>query len=154
MKPFRLKTVERLRGRELEDKARALHEAGAAKDQAVAERERLIAQLAGAGGPNVVGTWSGTDLDLANNFRQVLRQSIEEQADVIAHKDEALALARAAWLTARGELKAVQALHDRHRVAVAAERAHLEQRELDELAGTRRPSLRNLSSEDSEVGAR
>jgi flagellar export protein FliJ len=158
MKPFRLITVERLRSRELEAKAQALHRAAAAQDQAVAERNRMVLLLAGGGTSTpALGTWSGADLDLANNFRQVLRQQILDQDEQIAALDAALVEARNAWLTARGKLRAVEALHDRHRVAARAEQARFDQRELDEHAGTRRPTVRDLSAElsaETEVGVR
>jgi flagellar protein FliJ len=151
MKPFRLITVERLRGRHLDLRAQELHAAARLRDDAVAERDRLVAQLAGSGGPAVVGLWTGANLDLANNFRQVLRQQIQDQHQRIAELEGALGLSRAAWLAARGELRAVQALHDRHRVAVRAERARLEQRELDERAATARPSIRDTEILNTEV---
>ncbi len=152
MKPFRLNTLERLRGRELEAKAQELHAAAVVRDRAVAERDRMVEQLANGGGAGSgLGTWTGADLDLANNFREVLRQLILELGERIGALEQALAVARAAWLTARGELRAVQALHDRHRGEVRAEQARRDQRELDELAGTRRPNLRTLSA-DNQVG--
>lgn len=148
MKPFRLITVERLRHRELETKAQELHVAAAAQDQAVEERNRMVLLLAGGGtGAPALGLWTGADLDLANNFRQVLRQQILDQDERIAFLGLALGEARNAWLTARGQLKAVQALHDRHRVAVRAEQARVDQRELDEHAGTRRPTIHALSAD-------
>ena len=153
MKPFRLKTVERLRQRELEAKAHQLHTAAAAQDAAVAERNRMFELLAGGGSTAPpLGLWTGADLDLANNFRQVLRQQILDQDERIAFLGLELEEARKAWLTARGELRAVQALHDRHRVAVRADQARTVQLELDELAGTRRPRIQDLS--DTEVGTR
>jgi len=166
MKPFRLITVERLRSRELDAKAQALHLAAAAQDRAVAERNQMVLLLAGGGSSApAIGTWTGADLDLANNFRQVLRQQILDQDEQIALLDLALGEARNSWLQARGKLRAVQALHDRHRVAARAEQARFDQRELDEHAGTRRPTARDLSIEhsaehsaghsvDTEVGVR
>ena len=154
MRPFRLTAVERLRGRELDTKAQELHAAAAVRERAVAERDRLVQQLAnGASSAPHIGFWTGADLDLANNFRQILRTLILEQEEQIATLNQALSGARAAWLTARGELRAVQALHDRHRVEARAEQARLDQRELDEHAGTRRPTVRELST-DTEVGVR
>jgi flagellar export protein FliJ len=155
MKPFRLLTVERLRSRHLDAMAQELHAAGVTRDAMVTVREQLVAELAGGTG-TALGTWTGADLDLANNFRQVLRQEIDDQTIRIAAQDEVLAEARTAWLTARGELHAVQALHERHRVGVRAERARLDQRELDEHAGNRRPSLRDLlpDTETTETGIR
>jgi flagellar export protein FliJ len=160
MKPFRLITVERLRSRALEAKALELHSAAAAQEAAVLERNQMVELLAAGGSTaSPLGTWTGADLDLANNFRQVLRQQILDQDERIAFLGLALEQARRDWLTARGELRAVQALHDRHRVAVRAEQARLDQRELDEHAGRRRPGIRSLSDDadldvDTEVGVR
>jgi flagellar protein FliJ len=153
MKPFRLITVERLNQRRLDAVAQELHAVSATRDQLVAERDRLIMELATGGQSATVGMWTGADLDLANNFRQVLRQMIEDQNERILNQEEVIAQVRAAWLSARTDLRAVEVLHDRHRVAVRAEQARVDQRELDELAGTRRSSLRDISL-DSEVGTR
>jgi flagellar export protein FliJ len=155
MKPFRLITVERLRQRELDARAQELHDAAARQDEAVAERNRLSLVLAGSGRTErgAIGQRTGADLDLANNFRQVLRQQILDQDERIAVLDRALGSSRAAWLAARARLHAVQTLHERHRVAAGAERARLEQRELDERAGTSRPTIHDLSVEP-EVGIR
>jgi flagellar export protein FliJ len=154
VKPFRLTTVERLRSRALETRAHELHAAAAAQDAAVEERNRMVLLLAGGGSSMpALGFWTGADLDLANNFRQVLRQQIVDQDERIAFLGLELEESRKAWLTARGQLRAVQALHDRHRVAARAEQARLDQRELDEHAGTRRPTVHDLSF-DTEVGVR
>jgi len=156
MKPFRLITVERLRSRELEARSQQLHTAAAAQDAAVAERNTMVRLLAAGGSSSpALGRWTGADLDLANNFRQVLRQQILDQDDRIAFLGLALGEARNAWLAARGQLKAVQALHDRHRVAARAEQARVDQRELDEHAGTRRRVVRQPFAEtELEVGTR
>jgi flagellar export protein FliJ len=153
MKPFRLNTLERLRDRELDARAQELNAAAATRDQAVVEHDRLVEQLASGSAATGVGIWTGADLDLANNFRQVLRQSIQDQTEQIATLEQALAQARTAWLSARSRLRAVQTLHDRHRVEVRAEQVRRDQQELDEHAGTRRPSTRDLGA-DTEVGAR
>ena len=151
MKPFRLNTVERLRGREVDAKAQELHAAAMIRDRAIGERDRLVGQLASGSAVVGPGTWTGADLDLANNFRQVLRQSIVDQDEQIAGLDQTLTQTRAAWLAARGRLRAVQALRDRHRLEVRAEQLRLEQRELDEHAGI--SHSRDLSA-DSEAGTR
>ncbi|HST80451.1 MAG TPA: flagellar export protein FliJ [Kineosporiaceae bacterium] len=153
MKPFRLTTLERLRDRELETRAQELNTAAATRDQAVVEHDRLVGQLARGSAAVGLGTWTGADLDLANNYRQVLRQSILDQTEQIAALEQELARARTAWLSTRARLRAVQALHDRHRVELRAEQVRRDQRELDEHAGTRRPSVRDLGA-DTEVGAR
>jgi flagellar FliJ protein len=154
MKPFRLLTVERLRGRELDAKAAELHTAAGAHERAVAERDRMAQLLSGGAAHSpTVGFWTGADLDLANNFRQVLRQQIQDQDEHIDALNAGLSEARTAWLGARGRLRAVQGLHDRHREMVRGEQARLDQRELDELAGSRRPTGPALSVE-TEVGIR
>jgi len=153
MKPFRLDTLERLRGRELDARAQELHAAAAIRDQAVVEHDRLVAQLASGSAAVGLGTTTGADLDLANNFRQVLRQSILDQNEQITTLEQGLTQSRVAWLSARARLRAVQALHDRHRLEVRAEQVRRDQAELDEHAGTRRPSTRDLGA-DTEVGAR
>ena len=152
MKPFRLLTVERLRGRELDAKAAELHTAAGTQERAVAERDRLAQLLSGgaAHSPSV-GLWTGADLDLANNFRQVLRQQIQDQDEHIEALNAVLGEARTAWLAARGRLRAVQGLHDRHREMVRGEQSRLDQRELDELAGSRRPTALSV---ETEVGIR
>jgi flagellar FliJ protein len=148
MKPFRLITVERLHSRRLEAVAQELHTVSAARDHLVAERDRLIMELASGGRAAAVGMYTGADLDMANNFRQVLRQMIEDQNEQILSQEEVIAQVRAAWLSARTDLRAVEVLHERHRVAVRAEQARADQRELDELAGTRRASLRDVTADD------
>jgi flagellar FliJ protein len=154
MKPFRLLTVERLRGRELDAKSTELHTAASTLEQAVAERDRMAQLLSGGAAHSpTVGVRTGADLDLANNFRQVLRQQIQDQEQQIDTLDAVLGEARTAWLDARGRLRAVQGLHDRHREAVRSEQARHDQRELDELAGTRRRTVRELSAE-TEAGIR
>jgi flagellar export protein FliJ len=152
MKPFRLATVERLRIRHLESLAQQLHAVGVLRERAVSERERLAERLAGSGGPGDLGTWTGADLDLANNFRQILRQQIQEHQEQIDQLDDALAVARTAWLKGRGEARAVTGLHDRYRVTVQAERARLDQRELDDLAGTRRSTRREPFGDPEPTG--
>ena len=142
MRPFRLITVERLRNRQLETAAQDLHAASAVRDQMVLVRDRLIADLAADGGV-ALGTFTGAELQLANNFRQILRQGIGDQNEKIAAQDEVVVQARVAWLAARGELRAVQALHERHRIAVRADQARTDQRELDEHAGNARLTRRD-----------
>jgi flagellar export protein FliJ len=110
--------------------------------------------LADGGGTGAgIGSWTGADLDLANNFRQVLRQLIMDEHERIVTLDRSIDTARAAWLEARSRLRAVQTLHDRHRTQVRAEQTRLDQRELDERAGTRRPTSRELPA-GPKVGVR
>ena len=151
MKPFRLQTVERLRSQALDARAQELHAAGRARDEAVAERDRLVALLAGGVGLNTSGLWTGSQLDLANNYRLVLRQQIQDEEERITEALQQVAVARETWSKARGELHAVQALHESHRKAVRAERARIDQRELDEHAGNMHSTLRRAETVETDA---
>ena len=120
MKRFRLATVERLRHQALDARAQELHGVGAERNRVTTERNRLATLLAGGVGYTTSTLFSGSDLELANNYRMLLRQEIQDHDDRIAELDEEVERARQAWLQARGKLRAVQALHDHHRAAVRA----------------------------------
>ncbi len=141
MKRFRLKTLERLRAQELEATGVELHAATSAVAVAVARRDQLAAELRDPPGAPGTGLTTGADLELAGNYRQLLREEIVVEGRQIAELEERLDQARSAWLAARSKLRAVEVLHDRHRIAARADADRREQRELDELAGTRRPGL-------------
>ena len=132
---FRLATVERLRGTSLEDAARSLARARREVGDAIAHRDGLAAELAGC-----VAT-SGGELEAAAARRVVLRELVDAATlDVTAARERAAA-ALAGWTAARARLKAVEVLHDRHREALRAEDFRREQRQLDDLAGSRRTIL-------------
>jgi flagellar export protein FliJ len=151
MSRFRLAVVERLRGQALAERARELHAVTAQIQAIMDERTRLAAQLAASTGPGTVT--SGTDLELAMAYREVLREDIRGANQRIEQRQEVLAHARAAWLTARGDLHAVQALHERYRAAGRATQARREQRELDELAA-RHGHVRTVAEDlDQVVGS-
>ena len=128
---FRLATVERLRDVRAQECARALHEASAAVQDAEQHCRALTAQL-----EYTPERWllTGQNMVLAAAFRDRLRADLKVAEAEVARRVEARNEARAQWLTARAELRAVEMLHDRHRAAMRAEQARREQRELDELA--------------------
>jgi flagellar export protein FliJ len=142
MTGFRLATVERLRGQELHARAQDLHVATGALEMTVVRRDVMVAKLNGSSGPAVTAT--GADLQLAGAYRELLRAKIQSDGEQIVQLEGELDEARIAWLAARVALRAVQSLHERHRKAVQAERARLDQRELDELAGTPRGDVARL----------
>lgn len=135
---FRLATVERLRSGRLDEAARALAVARQGVGAAIARRDGLAAELAGC----VAAAGSGiSGLEAAGARRVVLREKLDAAAaDVTAAREQAAA-ALATWTAARAELRAVETLHERHREAVRVEDFRREQRQLDDLAGTRRRIL-------------
>jgi flagellar export protein FliJ len=137
MRDFRLITVERLRGQELQASGRQLHAATATLDAAVQHREQLATELRNPAGGVGLGLITGAELELGANYRQLLREEIMLGGQQIAELQGKLDQARAEWLASRAKLRAVEALHDRHRAAVRLADARREQRDLDELAGSR-----------------
>jgi flagellar export protein FliJ len=144
MSGFRLATVERLRGQELHARAQDLHVATGTLEMTVVRRDVMVAKLNDSDGSGPAGTVTGADLQLAGAYRELLRAKIQIDGEQIVQLEGKLDEARIAWLTARVALRAVQSLHERHRKAVQAERARLDQRELDELAGTPRGDVARL----------
>jgi flagellar export protein FliJ len=133
MARFRLAVVERLRAKALSERAQELHAVTAVLQTMDVERDRLTAQLSESTGVGRVA--SGADLEQAMNYKEVLREQIYDAEQRIAEQQVEVATARDAWMRARGDLRAVQALHDRHRAAVRRDQVRRDQRDLDELAG-------------------
>jgi flagellar export protein FliJ len=133
MARFRLAVVERLRAKALTDRADELHAVTATLQSMAVERDRLVAQLTETPGIGLIT--SGAELEQTAAYKDVLREQIYDAEERIAEHQVEVATAREAWMRARGDLRAVQALHERHRAAVRREQARREQRELDELAG-------------------
>lgn len=133
MARFRLSVVERLRAKALNERAQELHAVTAMLQTMAVERDRLTAQLSES--PGIGRLVSGVELEQAMDYKEVLREQIYDAEERISEQQVEVATAREAWMRARGELRAVQALHDRHRAAVRREQARRDQRELDELAG-------------------
>jgi flagellar FliJ protein len=146
MSGFRLAVVERLRGQELRARAQDLHVAAGTLEMTVVRRDLLVAKLNGDDAPAPTGRVTGADLQLAGAYRERLRAKLQVDAEQIVELKAKLDQARVAWLTARVALRAVQLLHERHDKAVRAERGRLDQRELDDLAGTRRGLSTGLSA--------
>lgn len=133
-RPFRLRTVERLRGLHLDATARALAVARATVETARGERDRLVEQIR-TGVPT--GTVTPDEVRAAGERRDALREAVTALESRIVALDRDVAVHRERWLAARAALRAVQELHARHRRAAAVEAARAEQRESDDLALSR-----------------
>lgn len=128
---FRLGAVERLRGSALAEAARLLGVARREVTAALTHREQLRGEL--------VQSRTGTrttpaEEETAAARRHRLREDLARAGErcTAAHSQELAAMA--AWNAARADLRAVEMLHERHRLAVAESDARAEQRELDEFA--------------------
>jgi flagellar FliJ protein len=135
---FRLATVERLRGKALEDAAHALGRARREVGEAVAARDALVVELSECVPASGAGL---AELEAAGMRRVVLREQVDTAAADVTAARERAAAALAGWTAARARLKAVEVLHDRHREALHADDFRREQRQLDDLAGIRRRIL-------------
>ncbi len=128
---FRLATAERLRRASLDEAARRLGEARRALATAQARQDELAALLAGC----VVPPRSTPDGARAVAERRAhLREQLLAGADQVRQAQADVGVAVASWQAARADLRSVEALHDRHRLALAAEDARRAQHEADELA--------------------
>jgi flagellar FliJ protein len=128
---FRLRTLERLRQVALDDAARALGEARRALTEARREVEELELAMAGC----VAGAAAGSgELVAAAAARQQLRDRIETATAEVSRRGIALQTAVEAWGVARAGLRAVEKLHERHRLALAEADARRDQRISDDLA--------------------
>jgi flagellar biosynthesis chaperone FliJ len=128
---FRLFAVERLRAGKLADAARALGEARRELAGALGYRDRIKADL-----QRTTTAWRSTPTEQvsAEQRRVALREEMVLATDrcTAAQSQELAALA--AWNSARSALRAVEMLHERHRLALAEADARAEQREIDEFA--------------------
>jgi flagellar export protein FliJ len=130
---FRLAAVQRMRARRLEETGRALVQARQALVEAAAHRDLLVERLLGA-------LPTGNDPTQAHTVaerRALLRERIAVADAGIAELSTRVAAAREGWLTARADLRAVDALHERYRQARRTERDRREQRLADDLAAVR-----------------
>lgn len=135
MRPtFRLAAVERLRSNRLGDSARALAEARRELRDAGSYRALLRESLLGCV-PDTVAL--ADDVLAAAEHRSLLRDRIALMDGRITELERRAEAARACWLAARAELRAVEALHERFRVQLRAERDRAEQRALDDVATSR-----------------
>ena len=131
---FRLRTVERLRAMKLDEMGHALAIANQMLAAARQRRGALVDLLAGSRVPDSA---TPDDVRSAAQHRVVLRDRINELDVDIVELHTGADSARARWLAARADLRAVQTLHEQHRIAQRAERAKEEQQQTDELAGIR-----------------
>jgi len=129
---FRLATVERLRAARLEEAGVDLQRAADAVEAAIRHRDALTAALHGSRNPHRA---TPPELSSAAVHRDRLREERAATNEEIDRRRQLLDGARAAWLEARAELRAVQSLHERHRELVAAQEARREQQASDEAAG-------------------
>jgi len=147
---FRLVVVERLRASTLADAARALGQARRELTTALGYRDRIKAEL-----QQTTAEWRSTPAEQqsAEQRRLLLREELALAGDrcTAAQSQELAALA--AWNSARSDLRAVETLHERHRVALAEADARAEQQELDEFAAlSHRRSIEELDGPISPFG--
>jgi flagellar biosynthesis chaperone FliJ len=135
---FRLAAVERLRGSTLADAARAL---GAARREllaALAQRDGLQRDLR-----RTTAAWvsSPAEQESAAARRHRLREELNRVGERCAAAQGQELAALAAWNAARADLRAVEMLHERHRMTLAEADVRSQQREADEFAALthRRP---------------
>ncbi len=128
---FRLGPLERLRAARLDAAAHTLAAARRALGDAMATRDALVARL-GAAVPPVRAT--AEQPAHAGSHRDLLRARLADAEHDIIDAERKVERALGGWRAARAELRAVEALHQRHRAAVAAADARAEQRVLDDLA--------------------
>jgi flagellar biosynthesis chaperone FliJ len=129
---FRLTALERLRSGRLAQAARMLGLARREVAEAESHRQRIEQELAVCA-PEV--HTSPFVVQAAASRRERLREDLRHAGErvTIAYSRELAAMA--GWHSARSDLRAVEALHEQHRLALAQADARAEQRELDELAG-------------------
>jgi flagellar protein FliJ len=138
---FRLAAVERLRVEELEVAARALAGANGVVRAAQAERDRLAAELhLDRTRPQMA---SG-EVQINAVYRDRLRMDLLDAEIQLEQRAKEAEQARQVWLAAKAGLQAVEALHERHKLALRAADARAEQKELDELA-----SIKATSNQDN-----
>jgi flagellar export protein FliJ len=129
---FRLHTLERLRAAHLTAAAADLAAARRRLVQAQAEEQALVeAALRCVPRPSATpGEVTG-----AAHRRELLRERAERAGEQVTACPGEVAAAVEAWHTARAGLRAVEALHERHRFALAEADARRDQRVADDLAG-------------------
>lgn len=135
MSGFRLATVLRLRQQRLDDAADALRRANGDVSRAQAHLDDVHLQLREAGRPPAHA--SGDDLQQAGFHREVLREEAERAQSLLEAARADAERAREDWMRARSELRAVEALAARHRLAAAEAARRREQAMIDDLAASR-----------------
>jgi flagellar protein FliJ len=132
---FRLAAVERLRAGKLAAAARALGIARRELAEAMAHRDGLDHALRTGGAPQRGAPF---ELESAAARRARLRDELGRAGERVGVAQGRELAAMAAWNAARSDLRAVEGLHERHRLELAEADARAEQRIVDELAATRR----------------
>ena len=140
---FRLQTLERLRAAHLNSTVTELAATRRRLITAQAEVDALAdAMLHCIPRP----TASPEEMAGAAHRRELLRERAEQAGEQVIARQGEVAAAVGSWHTARAGLRAVEALHERHRTALAEADARRDQLEADDLAGTvlyfRRPADR------------
>jgi flagellar biosynthesis chaperone FliJ len=128
---FRLGALEQLRAGKLADAARALGQARRELAAALAHRDGLQLEL-----KRSTAEWVSrpAEQESAAARRARIREDMARAGErCSAAKSQELA-AVSAWNSARADLRAVELLHERHRLALAEADARAEQREADEFA--------------------
>jgi flagellar biosynthesis chaperone FliJ len=133
---FRLAGLEKLRAGKLAEAARALGAARREVAAAIAEREKLRRELARTTAPARSAPF---EMESAVARRARLREEVGRAGERVGVAQGRELAAVAAWNAARADLRIVESLHARHRAELAEAQARAEQREIDDLAGTRRP---------------
>jgi flagellar export protein FliJ len=128
---FRLAALERLRTARLGEAGAALVAARHALARSLATRDALAARLRLAVPPAHATPEAAV---LAGAHREALRVRLAEAGRAVADAEHQVENAVAAWRTARADVRAVEALHERHHAAVAAADARRDQLVLDDLA--------------------
>lgn len=131
---FRLAAVERLRVRRFEEAGWALAQAQQTRSEAELRRDALVDHLLACLAPRVADpTAVGTSAERRAQLRDLITAADTELAELAAK----VTSARDAWLAARGDLRAVEALHERFRQAQQVEQDRRDQRLADDLAAVR-----------------
>ena len=135
---FRLAAVEKLRSGKLADAARALGAARREVMAALSYRDELRRQLRTTQAPS--HSAAPYELESAAARRARLRDDLARAGERVGLAQGRELAAMATWNAARSDLRAVESLHERHRLAVADADARADQKATDELAAlTRRP---------------
>lgn len=131
---FRLDAVERMRARRLADAGQALARARQALAEAMAERDLLHRRLLDClpDSPS-----RPEDMQVVGHRRAQLRDRIRAADTGTGRLQARVEAAREDWLSARDDLRAVQALRERYRRALRAEQDRREQRLANEFAAAR-----------------
>jgi flagellar export protein FliJ len=137
---FRLAVVERLRANRLADAGKELARVQNAYLQARARRVVLDSRLMECVPVMVHEGDQGqavAEYLATSRRREQLRGEIAEADILLEDLSGQVDRARQEWLSARARLKAVESLHEKHRIALRAAQDRAEQKETDDLAATR-----------------